>query len=50
MDPEPDLSAKQSEVDALTGSRDETKKQKAAADRNDIAMASLTLRSQLTIW
>jgi len=42
-DPEPDLPGSQREVDALSGNGDETKKKRAAADRNDTAMASLTL-------
>ena len=42
-DLEPDLPVKQSEVGTLTGSGDETKIQKAAADRNNIAIDNLTL-------
>jgi len=42
-EPEPDLPASQAEAEALTGSSEETKKKLAAVDRNDDAMANLTL-------
>ena len=41
--PEPDLPTSQAEADALTGNSTETKNKLAAVDRNDDAMANLTL-------
>ena len=41
--PEPDLPNNQNEADNPTGTDEEIKKMKAAVDRNDSAMASLTL-------
>ena len=43
MQPDPDLPATQTEVDALTGDSDEIKRKRKAANANDLAMASLTL-------
>ena len=41
--PDPDLLSNQAEVEALTGTDDDTKSKRAAVKRNDLAIASLIL-------